>query len=381
MKTIKFLLCAVLSLLLSSILSAQIQVVPNGGVKIGTPPLKNGMSLPWHLTNKGLEVNVGEIRFHTANSAYVYIKEYTNQGKGGSVGGSPAPTQFALITGLGVKVGSAESRVWEVNTHAITTELQIQTVSDYRKKRNIESISEAKPYVMALRPVTYDLIAQEGYLGDTAELQNKAGFIAQEVLDVLPGAVGYSEEVDLYSLDYGYFIPYLTKTIQEQEEEISSLKGQLQASEERLERIEAILEAVLGDMPATMSMEGGQENDSIGNVNELVKPTSQTESSPLEQNNENGENNREVMEAKLWQNVPNPTNGNTVIRYELPANCKGRIVLTSSSGQALKIYNLPVRTGIGEIEVYGQSLNAGVYAYSLVVNGCAVDTKRMVLNK
>lgn len=400
MKTTRFFLCAGISLLLCGIANAQIQVEQDGGIKIGTKPVVMGVSR-WGLSSKGLEVNVGEVRFCASNGATLRFSEYVSSTKGaanpgdgfiGDIDISVQPNKFSQLTGVGLKVGTDQSRVWEVNTYNFSSLDGTSSVSDRRMKRNIMPIGESRQLVMALRPVTYDFIVPEDYLGDTASLQNKAGFIAQEVLEVLPGAVGYNEETDLYSLKYSYFIPYLTKTIQEQDEEIlnlkeevSNLKEQLRASEERLERIEAMLEATLGignaeegDAPGIMSTGNNHGNGNMGNANGTTESHSQTDATPFEQN---GESNGEFRGAKLWQNMPNPTNGNTVIRYELPANCKGKIVFTSGNGQTVKVYNLPMHAGIGEIEVYGQSFNAGVYSYSLVVNGRSVDTKRMVLNK
>lgn len=399
MKTTRFFLCAGLSLLLCGIANAQIQVEQDGGIKIGTKPVVMGLSR-WGLSSKGFEVNVGDVRFCASNGVELRFSAYVKPSKAGAIdpGGVSTgdlimpPTKFSQLTGVGLKVGTDQSRVWEVNTYNFSSLDGTSSVSDRRMKRNIMPIGESRQLVMALRPVTYDFIVPEDYLGDTASLQNKAGFIAQEVLEVLPGAVGYNEETDLYSLKYSYFIPYLTKTIQEQDEEIlilkeevSNLKEQLRANEERLERIEAMLEATLGignaeeeDAPGIMSAGNNQGNGNMGNAHGTTESNSQTDATPFEQN---GESNGEFIGAKLWQNMPNPTNGNTVIRYELPADCKGKIVITSSNGQTVKVFDLPKRAGIDAIEVNGQSLNAGVYSYSLVLNGRVVDTKRMVLNK
>lgn len=361
---------------------------------MGPQPEIFGSTLPWLLTNRGLEVNLGDIELRASNGASLSFKSYTKKSKIVTVNpGTPdspgsTPALFSTLTGSGLKIGTTESLVWEVNTHYSYVKYPQQTGSDRRIKENILPIVEAKQYVMSLQPVTYDLIFEEGFMGDSANLRNKAGFIAQDVLDILPGAVGYMEAIDRYTLDYTYFIPYLTRTVQEQEDEIQNLREQLQASKERIEKIEAMLEGLgagnpeNGNAPGTMSTGGHQGNGIMEkNVHGMSGQNSQTESAPLQQNGESGADNEGGIGARLWQNVPNPANGNTVIRYELPAHCKGRIVLTSGSGQTVKVFDLSNRAGTGEIEVNGQSLNAGVYSYSLVVNGRSVDTKRMVLNR
>ena len=62
MKT-KSLFVAVLSLVLGTSLSAQITVNQDGGVRIGTAP-KSLVGGGWTLSTKGLETNVGEVKFH-----------------------------------------------------------------------------------------------------------------------------------------------------------------------------------------------------------------------------------------------------------------------------------------------------------------------------
>ena len=57
--------------------------------------------------------------------------------------------------------------------------------------------------------------------------KNKAGFIAQDVNKVLPGAVYYDEEADLYSMSYDQIIPILVEAIKAQQKEIENLKAKL----------------------------------------------------------------------------------------------------------------------------------------------------------
>lgn len=224
-------------------------------------------------------------------------------------------------------------------------------------KQSVRPIVDAKSYVMRLQPVTYDLLPREGFNGDSAELKNKAGFIAQDVLEVLPGAVGYMEEIDRYSLDYSHFIPYLTQTVQEQEHEIQMLKDQLRESEERLRNIEERLYLHLGEQGGNgiMRVDRPEENDD--------KEAEETKS----------------LRAKLYQNAPNPVKESTLVRYELPDERQAELVISSVNGQVVRTCPLPRQRGAGEIEIPARVLGAGVYNCSLFVGKIRVDTKRMVV--
>lgn len=89
--------------------------------------------------------------------------------------------------------------------------------SSKKTKKNIKTLTakEAKK-ILELRPVTYDFkIATQG--------QHMRGFIAEEVLEVIPELVKKDEE--LPSLDYIQMIPYLTKMVQLQEKRIEKLEA------------------------------------------------------------------------------------------------------------------------------------------------------------
>jgi len=56
------------------------------------------------------------------------------------------------------------------------------------------------------------------------------GFLAQELVDVIPEAVSIPENPDegLFGVDYTRLIPVLTKAIQEQQEQIEALKQEVE---------------------------------------------------------------------------------------------------------------------------------------------------------
>ena len=85
--------------------------------------------------------------------------------------------------------------------------------------------------------------------------------------------------------------------------------------------------------------------------------------------------------AKLYQNTPNPFSKETEIEFYVPTDAKSAILYVFNlTGEMLQ--SLPIRSlGHGIVTISGSTLQAGMYVYSLVVDGQMVDTKRMILTK
>lgn len=78
-------------------------------------------------------------------------------------------------------------------------------VSDERKKDNIEDLSYGLPELIKLRPTSFNY-KRNG--------EHTIGFIAQEVLPVIPEAV-YGTELEGYGMSYATLTPVIVKAIQE----------------------------------------------------------------------------------------------------------------------------------------------------------------------
>ncbi len=85
--------------------------------------------------------------------------------------------------------------------------------------------------------------------------------------------------------------------------------------------------------------------------------------------------------AKLYQNAPNPFSEETAIEYYVPTDAKSAsMYVFNLTGEMLQ--SLPISSfGHGSVTISGSTLQAGMYVYSLVVDGQMVDTKRMILTK
>jgi hypothetical protein len=69
------------------------------------------------------------------------------------------------------------------------------------------------------------------------------GFVAQELEKLFPGLVFTDKTTGLKSVNYGRLTSVITKAIQEQQQQIDSLKKQNKELLERLEKLESLLMA------------------------------------------------------------------------------------------------------------------------------------------
>ena len=83
--------------------------------------------------------------------------------------------------------------------------------------------------------------------------------------------------------------------------------------------------------------------------------------------------------ASMKQNVPNPVLNSTTIRYFVPNEAReARILVTDANGQQLKIFNV---SGDSTVNFSAGTLAAGVYTYSLVVDGKTISARKMIIVK
>lgn len=248
--------------------------------------------------------------------------------------------------------------------------------SDIKLKQNVETIGSALDMVSKLKPSTYQYRTEEF---EPLRLQKgqRYGFIAHEVKEVLPQFVkankqevysepdndGHQELIETLEFDvvnYTEFIPILTAAIQEQQEEIESLKA-VQAENEslkkRLDRLEEMMQSFGTDL---------QQCCFSSNSEEINQNGGDQETTPIDQ-------------PTLEQNAPNPFTDNSVVKYYLPSNTqRAELVISNLNGTQIRTFNLDGK-GFGQVLISGGSFKAGTYIYTLMVDGKRVASKKMVL--
>lgn len=169
---------------------------------------------------------------------------------------------------------------------------------------------------------------------------DRYGLIAQEIEKEFPELVKTDPVSSLKSVNYEGMIPILLESIKEQQKMILQLQNKLNIN---------------NDQPS----------------NEPVKAPSK--------NNLSNADNSEISQNTLYQNIPNPFSQSTTIGYYLKENIQNaKIGIYNMNGTQLRSITVQ-GVGNGKVVIDAKELKAGMYMYSLIVDGSLIDTKRMVL--
>jgi hypothetical protein len=169
--------------------------------------------------------------------------------------------------------------------------------------------------------------------------KERFGLNIDEVESVFPQLIYKDDSTGIKYINYTRFIPVIIEVLKSQQLEIEYLTSLIKSP------------------PASKSGENLKEefdNAHTLHDNSLNKPL-------------------------LYQNVPNPFNQKTIIRYYLPDDFdNAAIFICNLEGSLILTYNLNI-IGNGEIEIQANQLQPGFYLYTLLVNGVEYSTKRMLL--
>jgi len=182
----------------------------------------------------------------TAGNAIAFTQAMTLDASGNLLVGKTAPNTAAGV-GVEFRPGGTISAVVSGSTNAsgdsydlystgaaayrfyvgfggtvYATSTSITAISDISLKENIRPLETGLAEVLALQPRRFDWKNGDGV--------GVAGFIAQEVIDVLPDLVSdykYSDEETKKGLKMGDMIPTLVKAIKELSSQVSDLSAEL----------------------------------------------------------------------------------------------------------------------------------------------------------
>ena len=267
------------------------------------------------------------------------------------------------------------------------------THSDGRTKKNISANVPGLDFINRLQPVTYNLdlnavsnlrganriqrggsesfmqqslsqeqlnIIEQGRVARQRQVQT--GFVAQDVAEVARN-IGYEfsgvvvDDIGVYGLRYGQFVVPLVRAVQELSEQNEALNNVITLQQRQIEHLQ-------------------RQIDEIRNPG-IIRPFTKNASDNTYFNTIQNE----TREAVLHQNVPNPFNQSTQIRYYLPETVRNAsLIIFDMQGKQLMQIPLTQR-GEGVEIIQGSQLSPGIYLYALIADGREVDVKRMILTK
>ncbi len=232
--------------------------------------------------------------------------------------------------------------------------------SDMRLKKNVTDFDLGLEELLQLEPIRY----QYNGKANTNPDEKHIGLYAQALQKVAPELVGeftYVPEdeegregaTETYLNIKESAIKYMiVNAIQEQQEIIDAQDAQIEALEEKINALAALIE---------------NRPDAIDN-----DPSSTRASQAIELTG-NG--------AFVKQNNPNPFNGATNIDYFIPDNAGTAVIeFVDETGRIIKTEAI-TSNGAGTLNISTDMLSPGVITYNLKVNGEIVSTKKMVLTR
>lgn len=313
----------------------------SGSIKIGKDPFNIPVSNDYNVLISGKSTN-------SLRGSGLYVRNSTATKIQYGIFAEAFPGQALATYGIYAEVNNPGINDYAgyFNGDVFTSGFYVS--SDKRLKKDIKQEDNALEKIMKLKPVSYLYDKNASKWLNLEYNKTSHGFIADEVLEVFPEMVkefaeqvkGNDKEVELTrmfkSVNYLQLISVLTKGMQEQQIQIEELKTQLKSA-------------------------------STNNTFVLTDKTNL----PAEIENK---------AFTISQNTPNPFSDKTTISYTIPSNVKkATLVVFDMTGKMLLQYNL--QAGKNNLVINGNTLQAGMYLYSLLANGQEVLSKRMVLTK
>lgn len=181
------------------------------------------------------------------------------------------------------------------------------------------------------------------------------GLNPYEVEQVNPDWVVRSEDGQHVGINYQQFVALSIKSIQEQQALLENQDAEIK----KLEREEVEMEARLAALEAKLS------TITPNDVNTTLPQTPKTIPSSH-------------LGIELEQNLPNPFQRETLIKFSLPnAVISAQIQLSDINGKIVRNYSLSKDQS--QLNIKNVDLEKGTYFYSLIVDGELVETKKMIL--
>lgn len=236
--------------------------------------------------------------------------------------------------------------------------------SDSTLKSNITVLTSALPKIKRLKGVSYNFKEKEEGVKQTSSLnapeygnkkasRKRIGLLAQDVEKVYPEVV-YNLNDSTKGIAYADLVAVLVEGIKELDDSLTVVSDRYALLQEQIKDLQMQIE----NMPAAYSPEKGKsEKNNSGNASKM-------------------------MEAALYQNVPNPFSEKTEISYRITPNAQNAYIgIYDLTGKQQKQYPINATSPTGKVEIAASDFEPGMYIYSLVIDGNVIDSKRMLIEK
>ena len=344
----KFLLSLSAAVLVASTASAQLRVCGNGHLQIGKPTYQTGSGqFPENGPAKAVGISLND------SVAELTLFANTTFGNGAQIAfgneGAVKVGEFSNSTGRMLQLHGLDGILYTAgtdtvfrytnnsssNTFDFNTDVRAKGVvlySDARLKQDVTEIN-AGHSLAEVTPVAYSLSNGGKMQAKGASDRLRYGFLAQEIKELFPDLV-VTDADGTMGVDYIGFIPLLVNEVKSLRAEIEDMK-----SPEEVIPVEKLRNAA----PAGISDVEG------------------------------------ITVSKLYQNKPNPFTASTEIRCDIPESTADACIYVYDLQGAQVMKQEVEGRGKASVTIKGESLRAGMYVYALVVDGEAIDSKRMIL--
>ena len=274
-----------------------------------------------------------------------------------NVEGDSQPAVYRMVIQNNGNVGigtTAPTQKLQVNGNILCTASYLS--SDRRYKDKIENLQQPMDLLNSINGVSYEYKRGEFPEQDFKEGKS-LGFVAQDFEKALPELL-IQDEQGFYAVNYDGVIPILVEAVKELDQ------TKIQNLERENEAIRTENETIKNELSELKTL-----------VKELIASQDQSQAGKAASNNTSSLN-----KSELFQNAPNPSNGNTEISYLVEGNANNiAIDIYDADGKMMQRFdNLP--TGKNSVSLT-ENLQPGIYFYTLFTDGQEVATKRMVVMK
>ncbi len=218
------------------------------------------------------------------------------------------------------------------------------TISDSTLKENVRTIPNALNKVLKLQGVTYNLKQTASADNSSKDLSypssRKMGLIAQAVERVAPEVVTTTSD-GIKTVAYGNLVGLLIEAMKQEDTKVNLLQHKL-------------------DSCIAINQTSNKKHVNVISSDSAFG---------------------DIQQPRLYPCKSCPVNKNTSIHCYIPSDSKDASLLVFDINGALK-KSIPIN-GKNEqyVSINGNNLVAGMYYYSLVVNGEEVDTKKIILTE